>query len=340
MNQLIQSAASIDIASIPGSDDYRAERRRTLLFVKLDEELETKLKKVPQINMTPYGRSSFLIMNKSSQKTKPQMNPALLEQLELFRKQMEETDREQERLEQERLETEKQEKERHKLKKEQEEAHERERQRLRKEEEEKRLEEEEKQRKKLEEDLKTLEEKLREQEEKMAKPKKSSQINLLGTNELNKSGEGKKDSLKESLSFRRGSQSNSTHGSNNEEISDKNRKNLFAEEASDDLPNLEGFLEKKGDVGVIKTWKRRFFVLRGSRALYWASEQQKQQGLSALGYIPLSRATTIEVTPKLLAGFQITTEEPHRIWYLKADTIPEMHNWMNAIIVHSRFGME
>lgn len=31
------------------------------------------------------------------------------------------------------------------------------------------------------------------------------------------------------------------------------------------LPNLEGYLEKKGDKGPIKSWKRRYFVLRRDR---------------------------------------------------------------------------
>jgi hypothetical protein len=32
-----------------------------------------------------------------------------------------------------------------------------------------------------------------------------------------------------------------------------------------EFPNLEGYLEKKGDVGVIKSWKKRYFCLKADR---------------------------------------------------------------------------
>jgi hypothetical protein len=38
---------------------------------------------------------------------------------------------------------------------------------------------------------------------------------------------------------------------------------------------LEGILEKKGDVGVIKSFKKRYFVLRKDRLIYYESKDAK-----------------------------------------------------------------
>ena len=39
---------------------------------------------------------------------------------------------------------------------------------------------------------------------------------------------------------------------------------------------MEGYLEKKGDVGMIKNWKKRYFVLRKDRLIYYADFQAKE----------------------------------------------------------------
>lgn len=38
---------------------------------------------------------------------------------------------------------------------------------------------------------------------------------------------------------------------------------------------LEGFLEKKGDIGVTKAWKKRYFVLNGSQLWYYRDIPEK-----------------------------------------------------------------
>jgi hypothetical protein len=39
-----------------------------------------------------------------------------------------------------------------------------------------------------------------------------------------------------------------------------------------DLPNLEGNLEKRGDKGMIKAWKSRYFQLKKDRLIYFADQ--------------------------------------------------------------------
>eukprot|EP01114_Cavostelium_apophysatum_P005336 TRINITY_DN1618_c0_g1_i2.p1 TRINITY_DN1618_c0_g1~~TRINITY_DN1618_c0_g1_i2.p1 ORF type:complete len:748 (+),score=193.07 TRINITY_DN1618_c0_g1_i2:95-2338(+) len=131
---------------------------------------------------------------------------------------------------------------------------------------------------------------------------------------------------------------------------------------SSDLPNLEGYLEKKGDAGVIKGWKKRYCKLVQDRLIYYADQNAKDQG-NPIGYIPLRSAISIEPwteqgRPKAgsflqkglekgnsfldslsstAGAFQITTTDPSRIWYLKASSPEEMQRWRNACILHSKY---
>jgi hypothetical protein len=106
-----------------------------------------------------------------------------------------------------------------------------------------------------------------------------------------------------------------------------------------DLPNLEGMLEKKGDLGVIKSYKRRYFRLKADRLIYYQDQVGKDCD-DPIGYIPLRSATSIEPDPRKLGAFQITTTDPPRIWYLKADSDELMNKWVNACLIHSKYNAD
>jgi hypothetical protein len=53
---------------------------------------------------------------------------------------------------------------------------------------------------------------------------------------------------------------------------------------------LEGYLLKQGDKGVIKTWKRRFFMLDGKKLRYYEESKEK-------GFIDLELAVSIHGVP-------------------------------------------
>mmetsp|Transcript_10336 Transcript_10336/g.14174 ORF Transcript_10336/g.14174 Transcript_10336/m.14174 type:complete len:569 (-) Transcript_10336:101-1807(-) len=92
---------------------------------------------------------------------------------------------------------------------------------------------------------------------------------------------------------------------------------------------LEGILGKKGDVGVIKAWKRRWFVLRLDLLVYYKSREDREHG-EVIGFIPLCDASAVYPSSNAPTNtaFQIDTKE--RIWYLRADTRPEMDLWIEA----------
>ncbi|KDO34522.1 hypothetical protein SPRG_00585 [Saprolegnia parasitica CBS 223.65] len=98
-----------------------------------------------------------------------------------------------------------------------------------------------------------------------------------------------------------------------------------------------GFLVKQG--GFVQNWKRRWFVLKDGRLTYYKSEEK----LQPLGYVALEGAT-IEACNGRDAklprhGFFFKVDPPQcaqkkRVYYLGADTLDEMHDWMRLLKEH------
>lgn len=87
-----------------------------------------------------------------------------------------------------------------------------------------------------------------------------------------------------------------------------------------------GFLTKEG--GSIKTWKRRWCVLKNG-ALHYS----KSQNTSQLGIIKLDSAGTISETDarkKKKHCFEIET--PSRVYYICADSDEEMKSWVKELV--------
>lgn len=83
--------------------------------------------------------------------------------------------------------------------------------------------------------------------------------------------------------------------------------------------------------------------MRGDRLVYYTDLKAKQSN-TPIGYVPLQTASSFDVSsvPKgsIPNIFQISTTEPDRIWYLRCETEEEMHRWMNACIMHSKWSKE
>ncbi len=57
----------------------------------------------------------------------------------------------------------------------------------------------------------------------------------------------------------------------------------------EDLPyqELKGYLQKKGDVGIVRSYKSRWFQQTGSKIYYYKDDKDKE----ALGFIDLTNFT-------------------------------------------------
>lgn len=86
----------------------------------------------------------------------------------------------------------------------------------------------------------------------------------------------------------------------------------------------EGWLTKQG--GVIKTWKRRWFVLNKSTLIYY-----KKPGAEEQGRIQLDSASNVLTAPecKRQPSFKVITKQ--RTFYMVADVSQQVSEWIAAI---------
>jgi len=104
---------------------------------------------------------------------------------------------------------------------------------------------------------------------------------------------------------------------------------------SDGEIQLEGYLFKKGDVGAIKTWKKRWFYLHKNRLFYYIEKPQDAkvghgaQATKAKGFIPLADVESIETLTGRKFGFQVKTLE--RIYLLQAPSGEVRQYWIDNL---------
>ncbi|EFA85933.1 protein serine/threonine kinase [Heterostelium album PN500] len=91
----------------------------------------------------------------------------------------------------------------------------------------------------------------------------------------------------------------------------------------------EGWLTKEG--GGFKSWKRRWFILRGGDLSYFKSKGDP----TPLGVIHLNTVGHVKVSDrkKKNNGFEVQT--PSRTFYISADTDDERHRWID-VLSHER----
>ncbi|OIW09547.1 hypothetical protein TanjilG_30866 [Lupinus angustifolius] len=105
-------------------------------------------------------------------------------------------------------------------------------------------------------------------------------------------------------------------------------------------PERTGWLTKQGDY--IKTWRRRYFVLKQGK-LFWFKDPTTAASPSGVprGVIPVSDCLTVKGAEDVLrkpSAFEIST--PNSTMYFLADSDKEKEDWINsigrAIVQHSR----
>jgi len=103
--------------------------------------------------------------------------------------------------------------------------------------------------------------------------------------------------------------------------------NLKISVASLNPPDKEGFLTKRG--GSIKTWKRRWFVLKGKNLAYFKTRND----LEAKGIIELEPDSFVkdEKDKDKKRRFMFSVGTSRRVFFIYADTENDMRFWINII---------
>ncbi|KAK6935738.1 Pleckstrin homology domain [Dillenia turbinata] len=103
-------------------------------------------------------------------------------------------------------------------------------------------------------------------------------------------------------------------------------------------PERTGWLTKQGEY--IKTWRRRWFVLKQGK-LFWFKDSYISRVSKPRGVIPVSKCLTVKGAEDVLNkqyAFELSTSQD--TMYFIADSEKEKEEWINAIgrsiVQHSR----
>ncbi|KAH7433403.1 hypothetical protein KP509_07G067600 [Ceratopteris richardii] len=103
-------------------------------------------------------------------------------------------------------------------------------------------------------------------------------------------------------------------------------------------PERTGWLMKQG--AIIKTWRRRWFVLKSGK-LFWFKDSYVSRSSKPRGVIPVTSCLTVKGAEDVLNrpyAFELTTSQ--ETMYFLAATDKEKEDWINSIgrsiVQHSR----
>jgi len=88
-----------------------------------------------------------------------------------------------------------------------------------------------------------------------------------------------------------------------------------------------GFLTKEG--GSIKTWKRRYFVLKNGELAYF--KDKKDASKEPTGVIQLSTATAVQLGERKKHPNCFEIVNPGRVYAFSADNEEERSSWVTAL---------
>ncbi|KAJ4955557.1 hypothetical protein NE237_012340 [Protea cynaroides] len=103
-------------------------------------------------------------------------------------------------------------------------------------------------------------------------------------------------------------------------------------------PERTGWLTKQGEY--IKTWRRRWFVLKQGK-LFWFKDSYVTRASKPRGVIPVGKCLTVKGAEDVINkenSFELSTSQ--ETMYFIADTDKEKEEWINSvgrsIVQHSR----
>uniref|UniRef100_A0A8C6UJH9 Pleckstrin homology domain containing, family A (phosphoinositide binding specific) member 1b n=1 Tax=Neogobius melanostomus TaxID=47308 RepID=A0A8C6UJH9_9GOBI len=89
-----------------------------------------------------------------------------------------------------------------------------------------------------------------------------------------------------------------------------------------------GYCVKQG--GVMKTWKRRFFLLDGNALSYFKTELEREP-LRVIALKEISKVQECKQSEPMMRDNLLEVVTGYRTFYIQADSPEEMHSWIKAI---------
>lgn len=100
------------------------------------------------------------------------------------------------------------------------------------------------------------------------------------------------------------------------------------------LQNIKGFLCKKGEKGLVQSWRKRFFIIRKNSNYIEYYRNVPTVNTEPLGVIDIGNIQKVQITEtvkKVKNEWQFHLVTPKRIYFLFANEENIMINWMNEI---------
>ena len=126
---------------------------------------------------------------------------------------------------------------------------------------------------------------------------------------------------------------------NTKKTKNSNKKKQLAErlqsenlDSTNDSNPLKGWLKKKGDRGIIKSWRNRWFEEKEGTLAYYRQRDDNE----ALGVIELGSVCDIRQTNDGAFGFAFSV--PGRVYFLQAFSETERDEWLTGLV--NRTGLE
>jgi len=95
---------------------------------------------------------------------------------------------------------------------------------------------------------------------------------------------------------------------------------------------LKGYLQKKGEVGILKSYKQRWFQQNDNKIFYFVNATEKVPQ----GFIDISNFTLVLNKEPGAPPFSFGIRSPSRLYNLSAENKAEMDYWMNGLQQYKR----
>eukprot|EP01122_Echinamoeba_exundans_P000338 TRINITY_DN10304_c0_g1_i1.p1 TRINITY_DN10304_c0_g1~~TRINITY_DN10304_c0_g1_i1.p1 ORF type:complete len:124 (-),score=16.66 TRINITY_DN10304_c0_g1_i1:157-504(-) len=89
---------------------------------------------------------------------------------------------------------------------------------------------------------------------------------------------------------------------------------------------ISGWMKKKGDKGIVKGWKNRWFQEKDDKKIYY---YESRGDTNALGAIEIASITAVSTNTEGAFGFSVTV--PGRVYYLQAFTEHDRQDWLTLL---------
>jgi len=94
---------------------------------------------------------------------------------------------------------------------------------------------------------------------------------------------------------------------------------------------VAGWLEKKPDKGLVRKWKKRWFVLKGTELSYYNSDKDKEKAIDLIDLTKMQSCSANKDAGEGAKTFGFNFTIPGRTYHLRASTESARSGWVERL---------